>query len=255
MSTTDGGWCLLHRRVGEEHLGGWAAAVAHDERLGSVTGTAEPLVVRLGPAVDDLDAVGDEVLPVLDPPLVAELGNGRHQEGQPGRRGGRVLHDEQVGVARVGEVGESAGRLEVVVCEPGDVVVDADVAEVDRGRLMLGDEAAQLVGDVVDASRLVRLEHSLVDDTREIRVVDAPHHVALRIAGGEYRLGDHRSRIAGDEQFDVDAGLVAEAVEGVVERGVLSGEGVVDDERDAGGFVRPRIGGDAEWGDRDGEQC
>ena len=73
----------------------------------------------------------------------------------------------------------------------------------------------QLGGDVVEAVRLVGVEHVLVDDPRQVGVVDAPHHVALRVAGGEHGLGDHRAGVAGDEQLDVDAGLLAEPLEGV----------------------------------------
>ena len=97
--------------------------------------------------------------------------------------------------------------------EPGDVVVDADVAEVDRCRLVVGDQGGELGGDGVEPGGLVRLEHVLVDDARQVGVVDAPHHVAFRVAGGEHRLGDHRPGVAGDEQLDVDSGVFGEAIE------------------------------------------
>ncbi len=125
------------------------------------------------------------------------------------------MHDEQVGVLGRRQRLEVARRLDALLVEPGDVVVDADVSEVDRGRLVLGYEVRELVGDAVEAAGLVRLEHALVDDARQVGVVDAPHHVAFRVAGGEHRLGDHRAGVAGDEQFDVDAGLVGEAAQSV----------------------------------------
>ena len=48
--------------------------------------------------------------------------------------------------------------------EPGDVVVDADIAEVDRGRLVVGNEGGELLGDGVEAGGFVRVEHVLIDD-------------------------------------------------------------------------------------------
>ena len=70
-----------------------------------------------------------------------------------------------------------------MLVEPRRVVVDAHVAEVDRRRLAVGHERAQLGGHGVEPGRLVRLEHVVVDDAGQERVVDAEHHVALRVAG------------------------------------------------------------------------
>ncbi len=65
--------------------------------------------------------------------------------------------------------------------EPGAVVVQADVAAVDRGRSVLGVEK-QLGFDALELRRLVRLEHVALERPREQVVVDAEEHVALRIA-------------------------------------------------------------------------
>ena len=43
--------------------------------------------------------------------------------------------------------------------------------------------------------------------SRQERVVDAEHDVALRVARGEHRLLDHRAGVAGVDDLDVDAGL------------------------------------------------
>ena len=151
------------RRVGEQHLDRRTRAVADDKRLGAVAGAAEALVVSLRPTVDDLYAVVDEVFPVVHPAVVAELRHGRHQERQTGRGRGRVRHDQEVGVFGRRQRREVRWWLNSVLVEPGDVVVDADVAEVDRGRIVPGHKAAQVVGQLVAAAGLVRFEHILVD--------------------------------------------------------------------------------------------
>ena len=55
----------------------------------------------------------------------------RHQEDQSRRGGDGARDDEQVPVARVGEVRQRGGRLEVVLTEPLGVVVDAHRTDVD----------------------------------------------------------------------------------------------------------------------------
>ena len=75
-------------------------------------------------------------------------------------------------------------------------------------------------------------------NTRQVGVVDAPHHIGLRVAGGEHGLGHHRPGVLGDEQFDADARVGAEAFEGV-DVGAFVGERVVDDEGDVAGSASP----------------
>ncbi len=222
----------VDRRVGEHDLRRRARAVADDERLGTVARPGEALVVRRLPVVDDLDAVVTQARPVVAPAVLAVLGDRGHEERQAGRRRGGVLHDEQVAVRRIGERRQVGGRVEPVLVEPGDVVVDAHVAEVDRGGLGLGHEGAQLVGHGVDAVGLVGLEDVGVDRPRQERVVDAEHHVALRVARRQHRLGHHRAGVAGAQHLDGDAGVLAERGERVVERRVGLGERAVGDERD-----------------------
>ena len=77
-----------------------------------------------------------------------------------------------------------------------------------------GTSARSSVGDGVEALPPVRLEHLFVDDPGQERVVDAEHHVALGVAGGEHGLGHHRPGVAGDDELDVDAGLLRERGEG-----------------------------------------
>jgi hypothetical protein len=242
----------VDRRIGEDDLGGRARAVADDQRLRSVAGAGEALVVRRCPPVVDLDPVRPQARPVVAPAVVAELGDRRHQERQPGRRRRRVLHDEEVGVGRIGQRGDVGGWFEAVLVEPGDVVVDAHVAEVDGCRRTVGHEGAQLVRDGVEAFGLVGLEHLLVDDPRQERVVDAEHHVALGLARGEHGLGHHRSRVAGGHQLDGDARLVGEGVERLVQRGARLGERVVRHERDGRRVVVTARREDRRRGEQDG---
>ena len=64
----------------------------------------------------------------------------------PGDEEAGFCDDEEIGVLRRGQRLEVGGRFEAALGEPGDVVVDTDVTEVDRRRLVLGDEHGKLVG-------------------------------------------------------------------------------------------------------------
>ena len=160
----DAGRRGVDRRVGEHDLRRRARAVADHERPVAVTGAGERAVVGVLPRVDDLDPVGAQARPVVGPAVLAVLGDRRQQERQPGRRRGRVLDHEQVGVRRVRQRLEVGRRLESLLLEPRLVVVDAHVAEVDRRRLAVRRQLAELGRDGVEPGGRVRLEHALVDD-------------------------------------------------------------------------------------------
>ena len=158
----------------------------HDRPVAVAAAGGEVDLVGVGPAGVDLGAVGDQLLPVVLPAVVAVRRDGREQEGQAGRGGGRAGRDEQVPCtpARSGRRGSSAGRA--VLREPGVVDVDADVAVVDRGELggaaspaRSYDAAPRPAGPrgVVGAA-------PLVDRAGGERVVDAVDHVAR--AGGPW---------------------------------------------------------------------
>jgi hypothetical protein len=129
----------------------------------------------------------------------------------------------------------STTRLQTGRVEGGDVVVDAHVAVVDRRRLAVRHERREARVETLRFRRLVWIEHARLDRPRQQRVVDAPHHVALRVAGGQDRLGQHRARVLRLEQLDVDAGVGGELVERDLQRvrliGRVVGIRVVDDHR------------------------
>jgi hypothetical protein len=74
---------LVDLGVGEDDLGGRAAGVADDDRLVALAAGGERGVVGVVPRVDDVDAVGPEPLPVVDPPVLAVLHDRRQHERQP----------------------------------------------------------------------------------------------------------------------------------------------------------------------------
>ena len=61
--------------------------------------------------------------------------------------------------------------------------------------------------DVLERRGLVGSKTSAVERTREERVVDAEEHVALRIAGGEGRLGDDLARVACLQDLQLQASV------------------------------------------------
>ena len=139
---------------------------------------------------------------------------------------------------------EVGRRLEPVLVEPPDVVVHADVAEVHWRRLAVRHQLEHGRVDGVETGRLVRFEHLVADHAGQEGVVDAVHHVALRVAGGEDGLRHHRPGVPGDDDVDVDAGLGRPRVDGLVERGAFGRERLVGDQCDrvplvAGGAPRP----------------
>ena len=106
----------VDRRVGEDDLDGWAGAVADDERLRAVAGAGEPLVVRLGPPVDDLDAVVAQAAsssPASRPRRTRR--SSPCTNASPGDDVAGFCDDEQVGVGGVGQRLEVGRRVQVVL--------------------------------------------------------------------------------------------------------------------------------------------
>ena len=86
LSRDDGGRRRGGLLLGEDHLRRRARRVRDDDRALALAaaGSREPGRVGLLPAVDDEDAVGPQSLPVALPAVLAEAGDGREQERQPG---------------------------------------------------------------------------------------------------------------------------------------------------------------------------
>ena len=166
-------------------------------------------------------------------------------------------------VQSLDQVGQRARRIDPSRIEGGDVVVHAHVAEIDRRGLAVRDQFGELGRQLGHAGREVRLEDLGVDGPRQERVVDAPHHVTLRITGRQRRLRQHRAGVTGDQDLDGDAGLGGELGEGGVDRvvGIGRRERVVSDQSDRVGFVGGRRAvattcphGQAEHGEPENEQ-
>ena len=175
---------------------------------GAARGAGELLRVRLLPAVDDAHAVGAELAPVALPAVLAEACHRGEQEREPGTGGGRVLDDEQVPVARIGELLERRRRGDATLGERRAVVVEADLAVVDRRDAVVGRHV--VVADRVELLRAVLVEQIAVERTREQVVVHAEEHVALRVAGGEQCAVERLARVSGLQDPQLQAALPLE---------------------------------------------
>src|SRR5262245_12998309 len=124
---------LLRLLLGTDDLSRRAGRVRHHERVVALPGAARELgVVGLLPPVDDLHPVVAQLLPVGAPAVGPELGDRGEQEGETGRRRGRVLDDKQILVLRLRQVVERLRDRQLLVGEVLPVEVDAHVARVDR---------------------------------------------------------------------------------------------------------------------------
>ena len=147
---------------------------------------------------------------------------------RPGEDVAEFSVSEQPLVLGLDQIVEALRRRDLVLLEVGAVVVDADVAVVERGDAVLGLVELELARDAVQALGLVRAEDALVQAAREQGVVDAEEHIALRVALGQDRLVDGLAGIAALEHLDLVAALLLER--GQHRLGHV--EGVVADERD-----------------------
>src|SRR5215207_4674065 len=136
---------LLRPGVGVHHLRRRAGRVRHHQWVVALAGAPRELgVVRLLPAVDDLDVVGPQLVPVGAPAVRSELGHRGEQERQSGRRRRRVLDDEQALVLRLRQVVERLRDGELLVGEVLPVEVEAHVPGVDGADAVPGIELERL---------------------------------------------------------------------------------------------------------------
>ena len=146
---------------GVDDLGRRAGRVADDERLGALAGRAgEVGGVGLGPAVDDLDAVGPEVRPVVAASRPRRTGRRGQEERQAGRGVAGFSTTSRSLYAGLVRSSSVDGGVRPLVDEPLLVVVDADVAVVDRGDLVAGHEARSVAGHAGQRGRGVRRRRS-----------------------------------------------------------------------------------------------
>jgi hypothetical protein len=216
----------LRPRVPEDHLGRRARGVGDDDRARAVAagGTREAHRVRLLPAVDDDHAARPELAPE-HLPAVPEPCDRREHEREAGRRGGRVLDDELVPVARLREVGEGAGWLNAPLRVPAPVEVEAHLTVVDRRHAMLAVELERRI-DGAELPRRVGLEDVARERALDEVVVDAEEDVAFGVACGQERPGDDLARVAALQDPEPEAALLLERpLHGGGDR-----EGVVRDE-------------------------
>jgi hypothetical protein len=122
--------------------------------------------------------------------------HGREEEGETGRGRGRILDHEEVLVAELGEVLERLRRPDVVLAEPHLVVVEADLAVVDRCHPVLAVED-EVPRHVRQLGRGVRLEQVMLERARQKIVVDAEEDVALRVPCREERPVQCLAGVAG----------------------------------------------------------
>ncbi len=157
-------------------------------------------VVRLLPAVGHQHVVSHQPLPVVEVALFAIALDGRQQEGQPRRRGGRVLRHGQAGVGRVGQRFQAIRRRQTALGEPGHVVIEADVAVVDRQGAVLRVQL-QRVGHVGQRRRLVGQEDVVIERPLQEGVVHAIEHVGQRRVFGQNGLVERLAAVAGLEHL------------------------------------------------------
>ena len=96
-----------------------------------------------------------------------------------------------------------------VGAESRAVVVEADVAVVDRGGALLGVQT-QAVGHLVEQRRVIRLEDPGVQGTRQECVVHAVQDVREWRVLRQDRLVDHRAGVAALQHLDDHAMLLLE---------------------------------------------
>ena len=142
-----------------------------------------------------------------------------------------MFDHQQPGVLGFGEVGQGGGRAHPDSGQPGDVVVETHIAEVDRShpRIQL-----QGVGNVGEPGRLVLHEQVLGEGPAQEGVVDPEHHIGYRIVPGQDRLVDHGACITCGQVLD---GVARRGLEGL-DDSVADAEGVVGDQPDR---LRPRV--------------
>ena len=206
----------VERRLGEHDLGGRARRVRHDDRAG------RPCPSRRRTRCSTLLPAVDATSTPFASAASSSRASRRRRTGRSSRAGTRGPATTSPGSrrrgvlvrrARRGRRARSAAR-QSVLGEPRLVVVEADVAIVDRRhRAARASSRRTPVGTSLSAGDGVRLEDARVDRARQERVVDAVEHVAQRLALGEDRLVHHRAGVAGLQHLDGDAGLLGEPLE------------------------------------------
>ena len=113
------------------------------------------------------------------------------------------MHQQPVTVSGLGQVVQALGQGHAAFGDPGLVVVQVDIAVVDRHHAVTQGHGRRAVQRGIwkgfDHLSSLGLEHQ--------RVVDTKHHVGHRLGAGEDQLVEHLTSVSALDDAELDIGL------------------------------------------------